>query len=327
MGYKTVESVMKYSRSKGSARLLLMVLATHADEGTLECYPGRDLLCQETAMSDRNVTRALKELESLNEVTLSRGNGRGNQTAYKLSINPEKGDNLSPFIKPERVTDLPKRVTESTQRVTKVAIKGDKSGLHIGRTVMNRHEPSRNHVGAAAPDTRTQHVAIQTCRQVARAYPPKELWDRLIQVLGETPNTTLLVECRAEWVERGYNRASWKWATEWYATGVPARTVTGQPKQSKAAYVGATKPNGGGKQVNAEDLAFMEEYIDGLIAANDFAHLADEYDRIIRDGGAKADWEIRCVAYYELHKDEPQSPELVAQLKASISALVPKGGR
>lgn len=326
MGYKTVESVMKYSRSKGSARLLLMVLATHADEGTLECYPGRDLLCQETAMSHRNVTRALKELETLNEVTLSRGNGRGNQTAYKLSISPEKGDKLSPFIKTERVTNPPKRVTDLQERVTKVAIKGDKSGLHIGRTVMNRHEPSKNHVGATAPDARTQHVAIQTCRQVAKAYPPKELWDKIIQVLGDKPNTALLVECRAEWVERGYNRASWKWATEWYATGVPARTVNGQPKQGKAAYVGAAKPTKE-KQVNAEDLAFMEEYIDGLIAANDFAHLADEYDRIVRDGGAKADWEIRVVAYYELHRDEPATPEQVASLKASISALVPKGGR
>jgi hypothetical protein len=183
-------------------------------------------------------------------------------------------------------------------------------------------EPAkRTNVGATAPDSRTQHAAIQTCRGVASRYPPKELWDKLIQVLGETPNTTLLVECRTEWVERGYNRASWKWATEWYATGVPARIIASPPKQNKAAYVGAIKP-ARERQVNTEDLAFMNEYVDGLIAKDDFERLADEYDEIIKRGGAKVEWEIRCVTWYELHKNEPATPEQMAELNASINALV-----
>jgi len=156
MGYKTVESVMKHSGSKGSARLLLMVLATHADEDTLECFPGRDLLCQEAAMSERNVIRALKELESLGELTMSRGNGRGNQSHYKLSIDTLKGDKLSPFIQSERVTKPVVRKGDKTgkkavklssierikgdksnnkgcqirqERVTELVVKGDKSGF------------------------------------------------------------------------------------------------------------------------------------------------------------------------------------------------------
>lgn len=187
----------------------------------------------------------------------------------------------------------------------------------IGADAQTPAKPSK---AKREPDARTYHVAIQTVREIMSQYPPKELWDKVIQTLGDTPNIALLVECRTEWVERGYNKNSWKWATEWYATGVPARTVGGPPKQSKAAYVGAIKPTKE-RQVTAEDLAFMEKHIDDLIAANDFIHLADEYDAIIQRGGAKAEWEIRCVAWYELHKSEPATPEQMAQLNASIQAL------
>jgi hypothetical protein len=66
---------------------------------------------------------------------------------------------------------------------------------------------------------------------------------------------------------------------------------------------------------------FMEEHIDGLIAANDLIQLGNEYDDIVARGGAKAAWEIRCVTWYELHKNEPATPEQMAELNASINAL------
>jgi len=173
------------------------------------------------------------------------------------------------------------------------------------------------------PEAKPVHVAIQTCREVAKQFPPKELWDKLITTLGDTPNTVLLAECRAEWVERGYNRASWKWATEWYQTGVPPRVANSPPKQASNAYVGKSSPAIPASVEGFRDTdAYMAEYVDKLITDEDFIQLGNEYDAIIQRGGAKAEWEIRVVTWYELHKDEPATPEQVAQINASINALV-----
>jgi hypothetical protein len=70
---------------------------------------------------------------------------------------------------------------------------------------------------------------------------------------------------------------------------------------------------------------YMAEYVDDLIARNDFAQIGHEYDDIVERGGAKAEWEIRCVAWYELHKNEPASPQQIAELNASIQVLARKG--
>lgn len=85
---------------------------------------------------------------------------------------------------------------------------------------------------------------------------------------------------------------------------------------AKPKQVGAPLP---AKEQPADD--YMAESVEELIAANDFESIGQIYDAIVRRGGAKAEWEIRCVAYYELHKDEPATPEQVATLKASIDAL------
>jgi hypothetical protein len=86
-------------------------------------------------------------------------------------------------------------------------------------------------------------------------------------------------------------------------------TANGSPPKNKAAYVGASsekKP----APMSPEDLVFMDEYIQNLIDAEDFTRLGREYDNIIQRGGAKLEWEIRCVAWYELHRNETTSEVL-----------------
>src|SRR5262245_14002411 len=171
------------------------------------------------------------------------------------------------------------------------------------------------------PDAQPVHVAIQTCREVAKQYPPKELWDKLITTLGDTPNAVLLAECRTEWVERGYNRASWKWATEWYVTGAPPRVAHSLPKPPGNAHVGKHAPAPQPFVPTAEDNEFMSTYIETLIAEEDLIHLGNEYDAIVKRGGAKAEWEILCASWYELHKDKPATREQVEQIYAGRDAL------
>ncbi len=104
MSYQAVSAVLKHSRATGSDRLVLLVLASHADEETFECYPSRDLLCQEAAMSERNLIYCLRKLEGTGELTISRGNGRGNLTTYQINLEgAERVQSTAPFISSERV--------------------------------------------------------------------------------------------------------------------------------------------------------------------------------------------------------------------------------
>jgi len=94
-------------------------------------------------------------------------------------------------------------------------------------------------------DARTGHVAIQCVRRIlgGRRYPPLELYDRIIGVLGETPDEGLLRRCRERWVENGYNRQGWAWLTEWYAAGGPkgnGRGARASPRQASGEAQGET---------------------------------------------------------------------------------------
>jgi hypothetical protein len=62
--------------------------------------------------------------------------------------------------------------------------------------------------------------------------PPKVLWDDIIQILGETPNGSLVAICFKEWVARGHNPMNMAWLLEWYPAGGPASQ--GQARASPA---------------------------------------------------------------------------------------------
>jgi hypothetical protein len=62
------------------------------------------------------------------------------------------------------------------------------------------------------------------------------LWDEIIKVLGETPDGVKLAECRKEWVARGYNTNSVKWATEWYKNGITGRNVNNRNNNVQTKY-------------------------------------------------------------------------------------------
>ena len=254
MGYKSVENVMKHSASRGTDRLVLMVLATHADDETGECYPSRDLLCQESAMAERNLIYCLNRLEALGEIAIHRGNGRGNLTAYKLTFSaaqkPERMQSLASFSEDkkgaksgekgamERVQNPVERVQDFAERVQDSAIKGAK---HTG--AYKDIEPSGNHQepsgepeegttsAPTSPATATEHStseavtkdhpAIVTIRSLTNRYPDKALWPRIASVLGSEFDSTRLLDCYATWIERGYNKMNFAWLFSWYVEGIP----------------------------------------------------------------------------------------------------------
>lgn len=69
-------------------------------------------------------------------------------------------------------------------------------------------------------DPRSKTPAIQCVRGIMNnRYPPVELYDEIIAILGETPDGSFLADCRREWVARGYNAHGWNWLRDWYKNG------------------------------------------------------------------------------------------------------------
>lgn len=82
--------------------------------------------------------------------------------------------------------------------------------------------PPKKKRQSSASDPRSKSPAITCVRSVIGGkYPPKELYDAIINVLGENPDEAKLAGCRQAWLARGYNPNSWQWLLEWYSGGIP----------------------------------------------------------------------------------------------------------
>lgn len=218
MAWQVTEAVIKHSRSKGGARLLLCVLAYHANaDGICDPAPKLPLLVEETKMSLRAVRDSLRALEETEEIHYVPGSGRGKNSFCRILLPlankpagsikeanaasfaddndadrmAEKGQSsplslVTPLSDPagpalEKGQDLPLSALEKEQNLPQMApekgqilhslapengqnlplseipseekgadfsikgadsaVKGANSAGHIGRTVMNRHEP------------------------------------------------------------------------------------------------------------------------------------------------------------------------------------------
>ena len=64
------------------------------------------------------------------------------------------------------------------------------------------------------------HTAIKAYRGITSRYPRKELYDDVIGIIGDSPDTAKLAACYKEWLRRGYNANSINWL-DWYTNGIP----------------------------------------------------------------------------------------------------------
>lgn len=87
-------------------------------------------------------------------------------------------------------------------------------------------------VGGSGPnaDPRATHPAVVAVRELADRFPPKELWQELIEVLGDEPDKERLYECWNEWAKRKYRADNYRgWAIDWYINGAPTLIRNGKP--------------------------------------------------------------------------------------------------
>ena len=125
--------VINHSKQRGNARLVLLMIANHADNYGEHAFAGHDTLAREAACDPRQVFRIIPRLLASGELIITRqgGPGKGNTHEYALPLvrqdgyaQPPKGGEMSPF-------PGSKRWPKSGQNLTSAPPKG---GQNLAKT-------------------------------------------------------------------------------------------------------------------------------------------------------------------------------------------------
>lgn len=146
MSIVVVNEVLDSSRSKGSARVLMIVLAEQAGEDGL-CWPGLTRLARRVNTTERNIQLITRDLEDMGELIVDYGSGRGNTNLYRVI--PEATANR--LI--QDLTEQLERVKNSAERV-KLSALLERVKLSAERVKLfdERVKPSAKRVKPASPE-------------------------------------------------------------------------------------------------------------------------------------------------------------------------------
>jgi hypothetical protein len=113
MSYQAVDWVQKHSRSKGTARMVLILIAHH--DGSRGMFPSIDTLARGAHTSRATVFRCLKILKELGELDWIPGAGREHTNLYTLPLFARQAalfgveNNLRPFLRENSLNSATKR--------------------------------------------------------------------------------------------------------------------------------------------------------------------------------------------------------------------------
>ena len=91
MSLQAIDWVHKYSRSKGSARSVLTVLAHHMGRDGKGAFPSINTIAREAGVNRATVFRALDDLKELGELDWIAGGGRNRTNLYTLTLFVRQG--------------------------------------------------------------------------------------------------------------------------------------------------------------------------------------------------------------------------------------------
>lgn len=86
MSWQAVEAVIRQSKSRGSARMVLIAIAYHADAERFEAYPSIATIASEANISERSVEVHLNTLVNLKELSYEVNRGRSNTNFYTILL-------------------------------------------------------------------------------------------------------------------------------------------------------------------------------------------------------------------------------------------------
>lgn len=102
--------------------------------------------------------------------------------------------------------------------------------------------------------------AVRAVQSVTRFMPPRLLWPKIAEVIGDEPDADRMNDLYQRWVARGYNPLNYDgWLLDWYVNGAPAN---GAPKpiplptrKDQPAHGAANATNGADERDSEPDLA------------------------------------------------------------------------
>jgi hypothetical protein len=112
MCYKAVSAVLESSKSVGSQRLLLVVLAHHMNSETGQCNPAIKTLAAKCMISERSVQRNLKSLVELGELRIQSGATHARSNCYSLCLSIDKSPRACGNNPDTHVTHTPTPVSQ-----------------------------------------------------------------------------------------------------------------------------------------------------------------------------------------------------------------------
>lgn len=160
-----------------------------------------------------------------------------------------------------------KSVTEQQGGATKAQperLKQEATLQSSSSTSIASSEEKKEVRAAKPPDPRAQHPAIQAVWKTRGKYPLKDLWDMVIETVGDKPDLERMKKCWLKWRGKGFSSENYGWLTDWYINGYgesnnganKTRFESGSERSSRnlrenAEYIRSLS-NGGG-ETDSED--------------------------------------------------------------------------
>lgn len=223
MSIKVASHVWEHSQQSGSALLMLLALADHAnDDGA--CWPSIETLARKCRVSERQARRLIRKLEDDGELATDVGGGRGNASIYWVLLG--KGD------MGDRVSE--EKGTSGAEKGDMGDTKGDthdhkRGHSYVPRSVRNHKEPSIDPSGESnghkdpLTETAVKHlvdwwVSLVGCGNSRNPngdlYQPAEALLKRLQM--DVPEAKDLIEAKRQWMIREKD-----WMPKWLSGVVP----------------------------------------------------------------------------------------------------------
>lgn len=112
MSVEAVRHVLEQSKTRGAQRLILLVVAEHADRNGI-AWPSVETIARLANCSQRFVKATIAKLKT-GELVIERGGGRGRSNRYRIPL--ERVNSGSPITDLERVNSDAERVNSDAQK-------------------------------------------------------------------------------------------------------------------------------------------------------------------------------------------------------------------
>lgn len=218
--------VINNSRQSGSLYWVLMVIANHANAHG-EAFIDAETIAHEAGrLSERQTRRLIGQLHNTPEMTIiERSIGGRRSNRYKINFDCYKGDK-----NPDKLTGKQPCQTDTVaepENPDNMTGNPDPNTLTNAATPPtppykdNHKELNREGTAETAAHPKTPDV-IEAVREACGLYPPKLIWPKIVEAIGENLDRRHLRLCVLTWVARGFKKTNYDgWLLDWYVHGIP----------------------------------------------------------------------------------------------------------